>query len=203
MVLPVLAALAVIAATTAWLLPGLLGGAHQAASTTPTAATPVLEAPTPAAEPTSSATTAGSTAVVPTAAQPTPLPEPSPTAAPAPTAVPVPSTPASTIRDISWAQQGDVAVITMRADGSLGKDRVAVDLLGDPPRVLVRVKGITKPYPQLEIPVGTATVAKIRVGHHAEVSPPALYVVLDLASEGLKVKSVEAAGGELRITVGR
>jgi len=142
---------------------------------------------------------------LPTAAPESPPAEPT-AVSPAPTAVPVqvsrPSRPASRVEDIRWAEVGGRTVVTIVADGALSEDRVRVGTMGDPPRVLVRLVRFDR-YPRFELPVGTADLERIRIGHHPEQSPPSLHVVLDLGGPGVRLEATEVVGAEVRLTLRR
>ena len=97
-------------------------------------------------------------------------------------------TPAATIQRIDWQRENGGTVVTIGADGRLQGLRVRHLRMDDPPRFVIRVLGITRAFPVYEIPVGTSELKRIRVGYHPELSPPELYVVLDLAGSAITVK---------------
>ncbi|NOZ79643.1 MAG: hypothetical protein GXP48_10790 [Acidobacteria bacterium] len=114
----------------------------------------------------------------------TPAPSPTPTTAPAPVALP-----ARTIRSIRWSAATSGTTVRIVPSGVLTTRRVRVILLDDPPRALVRIRGIRAPYPQPVIQAGSPELARIRIWLHSELRPPELYVVLDLARPGVRVRT--------------
>jgi hypothetical protein len=98
---------------------------------------------------------------------------------------------ANRVDTVDWAERGADTVVTIRGNGRFGDDAVTVHPLDGPPRLLVKLRGVEEEYSRYRIAVGTPAVAQIRVGHHPELTPSCLYVVLDLAQEGIEVSSVE------------
>lgn len=128
-----------------------------------------------------------------------------PVAPPAPLAVdePVAAAPARRVVDIAWVSADGVTTVVVQGDGAFEERRVAVDRLSSPPRVLVRLHAIEERYPRYTLEVGTEQVLRVRTGHHPELTPPALFVVLDLADESIEVQGTEVSGVTARVTVGR
>jgi len=91
--------------------------------------------------------------------------------------------------------------VVIEADGALEPARVDALRLDAPPRILVRVRGIEAPYTPHRLKVGSPELAAIRVGHHPELEPAALYVVLDLASPAVSIRSRTIEGSTARIVV--
>lgn len=111
--------------------------------------------------------------------------------------------PATRVVDVDVARLGDTTVIGIRGNGDFDDTRLQVSMLKDPPRVLVRIAGIETFYRPNEIEVGSPEVVKVRVGHHPEVTPVKLYVVIDLAEESMAIRGTSVAGDTIRIVVGR
>jgi len=132
-------------------------------------------------------------------------PEPTPQPVPRPTeVVPVrPAAPATRVVDVSASMQVGTTIVLIRGNGRLDDAAVGIVPLADPPRIWVRVRGIETFYRPSEIEVGSPEVLRVRIGHHPEEKPPALYVVIDLADGGLEVTGREVAGDSIRLTVGR
>jgi hypothetical protein len=131
-----------------------------------------------------------------------------PTAAPRPQPTRSPSTAASGARasrvdDISWRVEGDAVLISVRGDGLLSEGTVAVIPMTDPARILIRVRRIVEQYPRYQIDVDTALVTQIRTGYHPEQTPPALYIVLDIADEGVQVLGTRIEGNTATVALGR
>jgi len=81
-------------------------------------------------------------------------------------------------------------VIRIRANGSLEDGILSMETLSSPPRVLVRVRGITSTYRPYTIEAMTPEVAQIRSGLHEERRPSELWVVVDLAEADVAVAGV-------------
>ena len=81
-------------------------------------------------------------------------------------------------------------VIRIRANGSLEDGILSMETLSSPPRVLVRVRGITNTYRPYTIDAMTPEVAQIRSGLHEERRPSELWVVVDLAEADVAVAGV-------------
>ncbi len=103
-----------------------------------------------------------------------PLPEPVPSE-PAPTA--------SIVESITWQANAGQTRVVIRANEVLQPGAVDAIRLEDPPRVLVRVRGIDEPFTPHRFEVTSPEITAIRVGYHPELRPVAVYVVLDLASD--------------------
>lgn len=131
---------------------------------------------------------------------PTPAPTPVPTAVPA--AVDPASLPAATrIQAARWEPDGGGGSVVLEANGGIVLRRVRHLRLEDPPRELVRITGISSPAEPDNVAVGSLLVARIRLGHHPELSPPELYVVVDLGSPTARVGELQATGTTIRIPV--
>ncbi len=96
--------------------------------------------------------------------------------------------PARAVAAIRWRRQGRTTVVTVQPAGALGAGRVRSLRLDDPPRLLLRIRGIDREFPRPEIPVGTRQLLRVRVGLHREFRPPELFVVLDLASPTVRAR---------------
>lgn len=123
---------------------------------------------------------------------------------PAPLALdePVAAAPARRVVDIAWNSADGVTTLLVRGDGPFDERWVDVDRLSSPPRVLVRLYAIEERYSRYTLEVGTPEVLRVRTGHHPEQTPPALFVVLDLADESIVVRGTEVSGATARVTVG-
>jgi hypothetical protein len=74
---------------------------------------------------------------------------------------------------------------------------------GNPPRELIRLAGIRRPYPQSRVVVGTPEVLQVRLGYHPETGRGELHVVLDLARPEVVVAGIEPGPHRLRIRLQR
>jgi uncharacterized protein (TIGR02266 family) len=113
----------------------------------------------------------------------------------------VPTVPASTIDSIVWRQEVGSTSVVIRGNGVIDEESVSLFPMRDPPRILVRIRKIQDKYQQFEIPVATAEIDRIRIGHHPELTPPALYVVLDLADPLVGVADIAVEGDIVRVSV--
>jgi hypothetical protein len=110
---------------------------------------------------------------------------------------------ATAVSDIRWEPRNEGTVIVIRGNGSLDRGRISVDALPTPPRIVLRMARITEPYRPLELEVGTAEVRRVRFGHHPELKPPALWIVLDLADPEARLEGIDVAGDTARVLVAR
>ena len=129
-----------------------------------------------------------------------PVADPKPTGFPEPIAT---MTPASSIDDIRWSDDGVSTTIRLRGNGVLLPERVALIPMTGPPRLLIRIRYIESRYRSYVMEVASPHVTAIRTGLHPELSPPALYVVADLTSDDVVVSGPRFDGPELTVTVGR
>jgi uncharacterized protein (TIGR02266 family) len=184
-----------------WFLPG---------KAAPRAAAPVRHrvaaAPTPAAP-------SGTPA-------PTPAPSPTPAAAapaparPAAGAAETPETPeivepiapahgqgrVSEIQKITWKQDPNGTEVVLWADGPWQRqDWAPFRIDADPPRELIKVFGIRRPFATARLVVGTHQLLQVRTGYHVAPKGNELHVVLDLAGFGVEVTGIEAEGERLHI----
>jgi len=139
----------------------------------------------------------------PATASPTEGPEP-PAAAPSPpptTAAPPPTVrPATGIRAIRHRTADGGTEVLIEGDGPIAGSRVRLTMLENPPRALVRIRGIRRPYEPTVTHVGSPAVSRIRVWLHGELTPPELYVVLDLPRPGIHARAT-LRNGTIVITV--
>jgi uncharacterized protein (TIGR02266 family) len=142
--------------------------------------------------------------------EPAPGPEPAPPPAPAQAAraAAPPTAPSgaergfSRVLNVIWEPAGEGLTVTVFLDGPVQEWNYSVDRLETPPRVVVRVQGVDRPFPRSAIPIGTELVERIRLGFHPERRESELHLVLDLATPEAEVRS-EAAGSEIRLHVAR
>ena len=109
--------------------------------------------------------------------------------------------PAARIESIQWTGTGTETRVTLRGDGDLLPDRVAVIPMESPARILIRIRRIEERYQSYVMDVGLPHVTAIRTGLHPELKPPALYVVLDLPSDDVRVVDTAFDGPLLTVTL--
>ncbi|MCU0233095.1 MAG: hypothetical protein MUE90_03565 [Thermoanaerobaculales bacterium] len=182
------------------------GGVAHPAPAAPTAPEPVVVA-TGVAEPAAQEPQEPPTKIFVSEASPPEALPPQPTALPRPTAAAPepqrPAAPATRVVEVSASVQVGITSVLIRGNGSFSDAAVGIVPLADPPRIWVRVRGIESFYRPSQIEVGSPEVLRVRIGHHPEERPPALYVVVDLADSGMKVTGREIAGDTIRLRVGR
>jgi hypothetical protein len=111
--------------------------------------------------------------------------------------------PAGVLTAVDVAARADGTVVTLEADGSLADGAIALWNLPNPPRVVVRVIGITEDYRPYTIEAGTAEVDRLRIGYHGERRPPELWVVLDVTDPAVEVVDVSIRGATAELLVAR
>ena len=124
-------------------------------------------------------------------------PEPAPPVAPS-------TGPALTVLEkVTFEQAFGGTDIVLQGNGAIRPETYDQSSMGDPPRVLVKLFGIAKPYPSPKVAVGTGEVKQVRMGFHEKAAGNELHVVVDLAGAGVKVTRVEAKDNQLRIHLQR
>jgi len=107
---------------------------------------------------------------------------------------------ADQIVEVTWEGDGPTTLITVTANGPLSDDRVLHEELARPPRSLVRVKGIRRPFTRFNERTDVPHLVGLRVGHHFELHPPELFVVAE-PEVGAAVTRVEVSGSTILIEV--
>ncbi len=174
----------------------------ETAAVTPPA--PALAAPSsaPAAPPPVAATSAGSAVAAADAggAKPSAVPPPPVAEVAAATAAAAAATPLSEIEKITWQQSAEGTEVVLWGNGAFRRqDYSHYRVDGDPPRVLIKVHGIHRPFAEARLVVGTRQVRQVRTGYHDEKGGNELHVVLDLAGFGVEVTGMQEDADRLRI----
>jgi len=102
--------------------------------------------------------------------------------------------PATAVTNIRYAIRGAGTGVIIDANGSLEDGAIALWNLPNPPRLVVRIIGITEVYRPYEIEAGTAELQRLRIGHHEERRPPELWIVLDVTDTSIEVVNVAIKG---------
>ncbi|MFP3939534.1 MAG: TIGR02266 family protein [Thermoanaerobaculia bacterium] len=124
-----------------------------------------------------------------------PPPQPAPEPQPAPAGF-------SRVLNVVWEARGDELLVTVHLDGAIQEWEYSVTRVGaPPPRDLVRIRGVDRPFPRPAIPVDHPLLERVRLGFHPEERENELHVVLDLPREMVGVERSEAVGDELRLYV--
>jgi uncharacterized protein (TIGR02266 family) len=149
----------------------------------------------------------GSTPVPEVVRRKEPDPETALAAPSAPAAIPpaaAPGGPAmTTLEKITFEQAFGGTDIVLQGNGAIRPETYEESRMGDPPRELIRLFGIARPYPATKVAVGTGEVKQVRLGFHEKSGGNELHIVIDLASPGVKVTRVEAKDRQLRIHLQR
>ncbi len=110
--------------------------------------------------------------------------------------------PAAIVTAVEWSSEPGATEVVIRGNGPFDPGQVDASRLTDPPRVLVRLRRIGKPYAPIQIEVGTPELAAVRIGHHPELRPATLYVVLDLTTPTVSsTDALRVDGNVARVTV--
>lgn len=127
-------------------------------------------------------------------------PAPAPASEPAKPAGP----PATFVERITWEEASGGTDVILWGNGALRSDRFTRDrLAGNPPRELIKLTGVERPFPGSRVVVGTGDVLQVRVGYHPKAGGNELHVVLDLAHPSVQVTGVEEGEDRLRIHLQR
>jgi uncharacterized protein (TIGR02266 family) len=142
-----------------------------------------------------------------TPVHPAATPAPTPAAAPEKPA-PVPAIPdtvdngpaATAVEKITFERAFGGTDVILWGNGALhSKSYTRSRIDGNPPRELIRITGIKRPFPSPRVVVGTSEVLQVRTGIHGNE----LHVVLDLAGPKVTVTRVEEGENRLRIHLQR
>jgi molecular chaperone DnaK len=154
---------------------------------------PPAPAPEVAAAPAPSAAAAPSPAAATAVASPAAVP---PAASPAVAA----TAPLTAIEKITWQQGPEGTEVVLWGNGTFRRQDCAhYRVEGDPPRVLVKLRGIRRPFAEGRLLVGTRQVRQVRTGYHDEGAGGELHVVLDLAGFGVEVTGMQEDAAKLHI----
>jgi hypothetical protein len=116
-----------------------------------------------------------------------------------PTPVPpaAPAGPAATaVERITFEQSPNGTTVILWGNGAMRPESYKGINVDSPPREVIQIRGIQRPFAPLRIPVGTPEVKQIRVGYHEGNE---LHVVIDLAGSRVKAVRIEPDGQRLRI----
>lgn len=132
-------------------------------------------------------------------------PEPAPVAPVAVETPPLaPTGPALTaLERITFEQAGGGTDVILWGNGAIRPEVYDQSRIGDPPRELVRLSGISRPYPATKVAVGSGEVRQIRVGYHQKSGGNELHIVIDLADPAVRVTAIEARENHLRLRLRR
>lgn len=127
-----------------------------------------------------------------------------------PTATAVPATSdsradrGSTVVDAVWSVEAGQTLVTLRTDGRIDASRIRRErLTGDRPREVVKLRGMSRPFAQSALEVGSAEVERVRFGYHQVEDGEEQHVVLDLAAPEVRVNAIEVQQDRIVLRLGR
>jgi len=101
---------------------------------------------------------------------------------------------------ITWQESQDQTVLTLWGDGPFDTDQLVVYRLDTgTPRQVVRILGVSRPFSQRNLAVGTSHVSAIRTGLHTSDVGQELHVVADLEDPTVRMRRVEPEGSQLHV----
>ncbi len=115
--------------------------------------------------------------------------------APEPAAVPA----VSAVERITLEPTAGSTVVVLWGNGVFQPQSYSQSRMDGPPRSLIRLTGIRRPFSPTRIPVGTPQVRQVRTGYHEKAGGNELHIVLDLGGPGVKITRIDQDGQRLRI----
>ena len=98
---------------------------------------------------------------------------------------------------------GAVTVLQIEVDANLVEQDVDLfKVSGGAPRVLIKLRGIERPYNPARFTVEDQNLIRVRTGFHPEHEEPQLHVVLDLTSTEVVIMDREIIGSRLLVSLG-
>jgi len=111
-----------------------------------------------------------------------------------------PAGPAATaIERITFEQALGGTTVILWGNGAIRPESFKQIDVDSPPREVIQIRGVRRPFAPTRIPVGTSEVKQIRVGYHQKPGGNELHIVIDLAGSGVRVARIEPDGQRLRI----
>ncbi|HKH46283.1 MAG TPA: PilZ domain-containing protein [Thermoanaerobaculia bacterium] len=111
-----------------------------------------------------------------------------------------PAGPAATaIERITFEQALGGTTVILWGNGAIRPENFKQIDVDSPPREVIQIRGVRRPFAPTRIPVGTSEVKQIRVGYHERPGGNELHIVIDLARSGVRVARIEPDGQRLRI----
>jgi hypothetical protein len=101
------------------------------------------------------------------------------------------------VQRITWeASPGGTEVVLWGNGDFTARSYSRTRVGGLPVREVIKIAGVTRPYPVARLPVRTPELVQIRTGYHP---PEELHVVLDLGSRDVQIGGIESGPRQLRI----
>ena len=115
-----------------------------------------------------------------------------------PTPDPDPKT-ASRVVDVTVSDRPDGStLVRITADGRIPQGRARfIEVAGEPPRVVVTIRGLSAPDLPRSMEVGEPGIDRIRLIHDAETIDGELHIVLHLAGPRVRVEAMQQVGPHL------
>jgi hypothetical protein len=89
--------------------------------------------------------------------------------------------------------------IILWGNGAIRPEVYSQSRIGDPPRELIVLTGMGRPFPAARVEVGTGEVKQVRTGYHQKARGNEQHVVIDLTDPAVQVTRIEAREKHLRI----
>jgi putative YphP/YqiW family bacilliredoxin len=106
----------------------------------------------------------------------------------------------TSIDSIFWQEEAGETVVVLVADGLFRTEGYAsLRLPGSPPRLLVKIPGVRRPFRPDRLAIDSQHVLRVRTGLHAEPDGSTLHVVADLISDRVQLLRIVPDGTELRV----
>jgi uncharacterized protein (TIGR02266 family) len=110
------------------------------------------------------------------------------------------SSPLTALEKVTWESSPTGTDVILWGNGAFLPDSYhSFRLAGPLPREVIRVTGVSQPFPVSRVPVGTPQLRQVRIGYHVDAGTKALHIVLDLDNRGVEVTDLQASGRQLRI----
>ncbi len=110
---------------------------------------------------------------------------------------------AAAVTSVSWDRHptGNTA-ITLAFDQPPAAGTFRAYAVAAPPRIVIVITGVTEAPEVPVLRVGNGVVERVRLGFHRDRRPSELHVVLDLASDAIRLHELQAIGPRLVALVG-
>ena len=101
---------------------------------------------------------------------------------------------------ITWQESQGQTVLTLWGDGPFDADQLVVYRLDTgTPRQVVKILGVSRPFSERNLAVGTSHVTTVRTGLHTGDAGQELHVVADLEDPEVRMRRLEPEGSQLHV----
>ena len=108
------------------------------------------------------------------------------------------------LENIHWQLVDGATVVTLWGNGDFVASGTAYQRVnGDSPREVLRLRGLERPYWESELVLATPHVRRLRLGYEPQEPFSELVLVLDLASQRVRVTDIELDGKRMTLRVSR